>query len=239
MRLLLHYNFSSDPIATIPGLRTLGTTSQKACSGNDSRLDHTGDVTSDSSGITVINDGVVTEAKQILDDNDTHNISIIKHGYVPKSANVGHFLKDDGTWVPSGISGGEPDAVYGNNIIGRQDLEFQTENYVDFEYYILEEFTIPLAGNYRIKWDLYGHLTWTFAQIYNNYQLVSNTYSLSQTAMWKSFSADIGGWNPGDLCQLAITTRWINTYVKNFKLCVGNPCVGARNKIFWNNVIVS
>ena len=232
----------SDPEANIPGLRTLGITDINACAGDDSRLEHIGDVTSDSSGITIIENNKVTEAKQILNDNNIYDFSIYKHGYVPKSANVGHFLKDDGTWAAISGGGGTPitlqNAVCGDIIIGRQDLEFQTENYVDFEYYILEEFTIPLAGNYRIKWDLYGH-TSSNIFIYKNSQIISSLYNPTQSNIWESFSVDISGWNPGDSCQIGGRNESDTINIKNFKLCVGNPSIGAPSIIYWNNVTVN
>lgn len=60
-----------------------------------------GDITVSGSGATwTIDAGVVTEAKQVLADNTTNDVSTTKHGYVPKGTNTGwKFLKDDGTWA--------------------------------------------------------------------------------------------------------------------------------------------
>lgn len=98
LRITLHRYYSTDPVAGMAGLRTLGTGSQQACKGNDSRLIHTGHVTSNSTGGTTIANGVVTEARQSLSDNTTYNFSTSRHGYVPKGINQGKFLKDNGTW---------------------------------------------------------------------------------------------------------------------------------------------
>jgi len=64
---------------------------------------HTGDVTG--SEALTIGAAKVTEAMQILADNTTNDVSITKHGYVPKAANTGQFLKDDGTWATPAGSG--------------------------------------------------------------------------------------------------------------------------------------
>lgn len=60
-----------------------------------------GDITVSGSGATwTIDAGVVTEAKQVLADNTTNDVSTSKHGYVPKATNTGlKFLKDDATWA--------------------------------------------------------------------------------------------------------------------------------------------
>lgn len=46
----------------------------------------------------------VTEAEITLADNVTNDVSITKHGFVPKGTNTGKFLKDDGSWdaIPGG-----------------------------------------------------------------------------------------------------------------------------------------
>ena len=64
---------------------------------------HTGDVTG--SEALTIGAAKVTEAMQVLADNTTNDVSITKHGYVPKAANTGQFLKDDGTWATPAGSG--------------------------------------------------------------------------------------------------------------------------------------
>jgi len=51
------------------------------------------------SGVWTIDAGVITEAKQVLADNTTNDVSTSKHGYVPKAPNtLLKFLSDDGTW---------------------------------------------------------------------------------------------------------------------------------------------
>lgn len=62
----------------------------------------TGDVTagpgSGSQAATIAN-GAVTEAKQTLADNTTHNVSITMHGYTPKAPNdATKFLDGTGAW---------------------------------------------------------------------------------------------------------------------------------------------
>ena len=59
-----------------------------------------GDVTVSGSGATwTIDNGVVTEAKQVLADNTTANVSTSAHGYVPKAPNnTTTFLRGDATW---------------------------------------------------------------------------------------------------------------------------------------------
>lgn len=53
----------------------------------------------------------VAESKLLLSDNTTGNVSITKHGFVPKGTNTGTaFLRDDGTWaVPAGGGGSYTD----------------------------------------------------------------------------------------------------------------------------------
>jgi hypothetical protein len=51
----------------------------------------------------------ITEAMQVLSDNTTNDVSITRHGYVPKAPNLTtQFLRGDGTWaisVPDGDKG--------------------------------------------------------------------------------------------------------------------------------------
>jgi hypothetical protein len=48
----------------------------------------------------------ITEAMQVLADNTTNNVSITKHGYVPKAPNLTtQFLRGDGTWAALVLSG--------------------------------------------------------------------------------------------------------------------------------------
>ncbi len=60
-----------------------------------------GDITVSGTGATfTIDSGVVTEAKQVLADNTTHDVSITAHGYVPKAPNTTTtFLRGDATWA--------------------------------------------------------------------------------------------------------------------------------------------
>lgn len=60
-----------------------------------------GDITVSGSGATwTIDAGTVTEAKQVLADNTTNNVSTTKHGYAPKGTNTAlTFLRDDATWA--------------------------------------------------------------------------------------------------------------------------------------------
>jgi hypothetical protein len=64
-----------------------------------------GDITVSGSGATwTIDAGVVTEAKQVLADNTTNDVSTTKHGYVPKAPNLTHqWLRGDGTWAGSNM----------------------------------------------------------------------------------------------------------------------------------------
>jgi len=51
-------------------------------------------------GTAEIDDGAVTEVKQTLADNTTANVSITKHGYVPKAPNLTtQFLRGDAAWA--------------------------------------------------------------------------------------------------------------------------------------------
>jgi hypothetical protein len=44
-------------------------------------------------------------------DNTTGDFSTTKHGYVPKGTNVGHFLKDDGSWALPEPVGALPEVI--------------------------------------------------------------------------------------------------------------------------------
>ena len=70
-----------------------------------------GDITVSGSGSTwTIDNGVVTEAKQVLADNTTHNVSTSMHGYVPKATGeTTKYLRADGGWET--ISSSLPDMV--------------------------------------------------------------------------------------------------------------------------------
>jgi hypothetical protein len=60
-----------------------------------------GDITVSNSGATwTIDSGVVTEAKQVIADNTTNDVTTSAHGYVPKAPNLTHqWLRGDGTWA--------------------------------------------------------------------------------------------------------------------------------------------
>ena len=66
-----------------------------------------GDITVSGSGSTwTIDNGIVTEAKQVLADNTTHNVSTSMHGYVPKATGeTTKFLRADGFWETISGSG--------------------------------------------------------------------------------------------------------------------------------------
>ena len=52
-------------------------------------------------------DPVKLDELKAPDDNTNLDVSITKHGLVPKGTNVGDFLKDDGSWdTPAGGGGG-------------------------------------------------------------------------------------------------------------------------------------
>jgi len=81
----------------------------------------TGDVTSVGNA-TTIGAGKVTEAMQVLADNTTNNFSTTKHGYVPKGADSGYYLKDDGTWsTPAGAGDVSASAVMTDNTLIKGD----------------------------------------------------------------------------------------------------------------------
>jgi hypothetical protein len=60
-----------------------------------------GDITVSGTGaVLTIDSAVVTEAKQVLADNTTNDVSITKHGYVPKAPNlITQFLRGDASWA--------------------------------------------------------------------------------------------------------------------------------------------
>lgn len=89
-----------------------------------------GDITVSGSGATwTIDNGVVTEAKQLLADNTTNDFSTTKHGYVPKGTNTGKFLKDDGTWAAIPGGGDMLAATYDPQAIGAD--AFDVDNHTD------------------------------------------------------------------------------------------------------------
>jgi len=112
------YNFIRQAIAD-------GTISAGGVSDGDK-----GDITVSGSGTTwTIDNGVVTEAKQLLADNTTNNFSTTKHGYVPKGTNTGKFLKDDGTWAAIPGGGNMLAATYDPQAIAGD--AFDTDNHTD------------------------------------------------------------------------------------------------------------
>lgn len=89
-----------------------------------------GDITVSNSGATwTIDNGVVTEAKQLLADNTTNDFSTTKHGYVPKGTNTGKFLKDDGTWASIPGGGDMLASTYDPQAIGGD--AFDADNHTD------------------------------------------------------------------------------------------------------------
>ncbi len=64
-----------------------------------------GDITVSSSGtVWTIDNGVVSEAKMVLADNTTNDVSTARHGFVPKAPNDSKkHLAGDGTWRNDGL----------------------------------------------------------------------------------------------------------------------------------------
>lgn len=98
-----------DPVAGTPGLRSLGTTSQKACAGNDSRLSNARAPTTHSHGLDTIEHGTVMLPFYNLDSgtpySETGSNYVIKVSnfrvYIPTSAT---FIKMAARIKVSGIS---------------------------------------------------------------------------------------------------------------------------------------
>lgn len=86
-----------------------GITNTKFSSSNNT-IYLSGDVNGSGVGTlyNTIANGVVTEAKQLLSDNTTNNVSTSKHGYVPKgTGDSTYYLDATGAWsVPAGGGGG-------------------------------------------------------------------------------------------------------------------------------------
>jgi hypothetical protein len=95
---LEHINNKRNPHLT--SKEQLGVTNTGGISDGDK-----GDITVSGGGtVLTIDNGVVSEAKQVLADNTTNNVSTSKHGYVPKAPNdVNKWLRGDGTWATIGI----------------------------------------------------------------------------------------------------------------------------------------
>jgi hypothetical protein len=75
-----------------------------------------GDITVSGSGtVWTIDNGTVTEAKQVLADNSTGNVSTSMHGYAPKVTDTSKYLKGDGTWAT--VTASTPDTLITKNVI--------------------------------------------------------------------------------------------------------------------------
>lgn len=81
-----------------------------------------GDITVASSGTVWTIDNVITEAKQVLADNTTQDVSITKHGYTPKAPNdTAKFLRGDATWAT--VSGGVAWGAITGTLSSQTDLQ--------------------------------------------------------------------------------------------------------------------
>lgn len=93
-----------------------------------------------------------------------------------------------------------------------------------------KEFTIGRGGEYRIVWQmaLVGFPPYTcYGRVYRNGGAVGTTKSTSDyTGTYYSFSDDVGGWSPGDLCQIYLWSDYgpgVEAKIKNAKVKTSNP----------------
>jgi hypothetical protein len=87
----------------------------------------------------------------------------------------------------------------------------------------VKEIRISRSGAYRVKFDLRALLSGNvYGQVYRNGAAVGTLRSTASTT-FVTFSEEIAGWSPGDLCQLYARTDFFRYEVANFIVASGNP----------------
>jgi hypothetical protein len=85
----------------------------------------------------------------------------------------------------------------------------------------LKEFLVPGGGVFRVLFDLRSDTGSgnALARIYRNGVEVG-TQQASVGTSYSTFTEDLGGWLPGDLCQLYVRQNGGVAFVRNFKINV-------------------
>lgn len=88
-------------------------------------------VVSGTGSVWTIDNSVVTEAKQLLADNTTNDVSTSAHGYCPKAPNdATKFLRGDATWANAGCI---PEEVAYITLSGNQTTNLIATNHVELD----------------------------------------------------------------------------------------------------------
>lgn len=90
-------------------------------------------------------------------------------------------------------------------------------------YVKVKEIVIPRAGALRIKFALKSSANYAYGRIYRNGAAIGT--ERSQPNSYQTYSEDVSGWSPGDLCQLYIHSQLVTdtAYAKEFRIYSSNP----------------
>lgn len=97
-------------------------------------------------------------------------------------------------------------------------------------YIKVKEIGIGRNGNIRVKFQLKGNNPQNvfYAQIYKNGTPIGTERS-TQSISYIEYSEDINNVKTGDLIQLYCKNNGATTFVRNFRVCVGNPLTSSVN----------
>jgi len=110
----------------------------------------------------------------------------------------------------------------GDYLIASADTE--KEVYSD-TYTKAKEILVAREGTLRIKFDLKEGTGYAWAKIYRNGSPVGTERSWDEPN-YVTFSEDISGWSPGDLCQLYVhSSGGQSVMIRNFRIYTGKPIV--------------
>lgn len=123
--------------------------------------------------------------------------------------------------------------VVGDQVVGRDDVSRTKSN--DGSYSLAKYFTIPIAGAYRISFELSGSGAshYGYAILYKNSYEPANVMGVEKSVSGYGFESktqDLSDWAVGDSCMLYYKTHSESmgtVYVKNFRLSVATARIGA------------